>query len=142
MVTLEATSYDYVIVCSRQKTVVIVEWTASRKRECSTSRRQMDGLHKFLLLDDNVLRGLAIEKTESTSNCWVRESYSNRPTEGETNIHFPNLKEDRNKFLDIFQLFQQHSITYRKKKNYPRLNKQSNFSNCLTPTEKLVVKLR
>jgi hypothetical protein len=80
-----------------------------------------------------------MEKTES--NCWVRDSYSNSPTEGEINKHFPNLMKDKNKFSGIFQLIQQHSTTFRKKKS-PRLKKQSNFRNSLTPTEKLVVKLR
>ena len=74
----------------------------------------MDGLCKFLIVDNNVLRGLAMEKTEC--NCWVRDSYSNRLTEGKTNKHFPNLKEDRNMFSEIFQSIQQHSIIFRKKK--------------------------
>jgi hypothetical protein len=81
-----------------------------------------------------------MEKRES--NCWVRDSYSNRPTEGEINKYFPNMKKDRNKFSGIFQLIQQHSTTFRKKKNSLRLQKKSNFRNCLTPTEKLGVKLR
>jgi hypothetical protein len=73
----------------------------------------MGGLCKFLIVDYNVLCGLAMEKIES--NCWVRDSYSNRPTEEKINKHFPNLKEDRNMFSGIVQLIQQHSIPFRKK---------------------------
>jgi len=80
-----------------------------------------------------------MEKTES--KCWVRDSCSNRPTEGEINKHFPNPKEDRKNFSGNSQLFQQHSTTFRKKIT-PRLKKQSNFRKCLTPKEKLVAKLR
>jgi hypothetical protein len=77
------------------------------------SVEKMDGLCKFLIVDSNVLCGLAMEKTES--DCWVCDSYSNRPTKGEINKHFPNLKEYRNMFSGIFQLIQQHSTTFRKK---------------------------
>jgi hypothetical protein len=84
----------------------------------------MDGLSKFLFLDNNVLRVLAMEKTES--NSWVRDSYSNRPTEGEISKHFPNLKKDRNNFSGIFEFIEQHSTTFRKE-NFSEVERAIKF---------------
>jgi hypothetical protein len=100
--------------------------------------KRMGCVNKFLFLENSVLRGLTLEKTVSV--CWVRNNYSNRPTEKELNKHFPHLK-DRNRVFRNFPIHPETSDNIQKKKN-PRLKKQSNFGKSLTPTEKLAVKLR
>jgi hypothetical protein len=65
-----------------------------------------------MFLEYSMLRGLALEKTESV--CWVRDNYSNRPTEEEINKCFPSLK-DRNKFFRNFPIKQETSDNIQKK---------------------------
>jgi hypothetical protein len=100
---------------------------------------KMDPLCEFLFLDYSVLHDPVMEETQTvtgfvmfTARGWQKASLINL---------FPNPKKDKNKFFGCFRM-NPETLDYILEKNFPRLEKQSNFMSCITPVEKSVVTLR
>jgi hypothetical protein len=69
----------------------------------------MDALSEFVFLEDNVLRGLVMEKTEGDYR--VHDVYSKRPKKGNFNNIFSKRKEGKKQVFRVFCLQNANSHT-------------------------------
>jgi hypothetical protein len=70
---------------------------------------------------------------ETQRDSWSHAIYSNRPTEGEFNNLFPNLKKEGKKFYGDFRTNLETFDCILEKKKCSEGEKHSNFRFCVSP---------
>lgn len=92
----------------------------------------------LLLFENSMLKYLIAEKKRKY---WVNDLYKTRKTESEYVRLFNELKQQPSKFFQYFRM-SESTFDYILHKIERRIQKHSNFRECIEPREKLTITLR
>lgn len=98
----------------------------------------MDPATESYLLETPLIKFLLLEKSR---RFWVDDYFSSRTENGEFGRSYEELRRNDTKFFEYLRMTQS-TFDYILKAVKTRLHKYSNFRECISPEEKLIVTLR
>lgn len=91
----------------------------------------------FMLCENSILKYLIMKKRKY----WVNDLYARRGEESEYVKLFNELRQQPTKFFEYFRMTSS-TFDYILNRIKPRIQKYSNFRECIRPIEKLTITLR